>query len=138
VTDFCKSFLGLEASMKHESVDTHDGRLGRWIIIYCMMQLLSRVAVEIQGLRYSQGVEYFLNADLDGTPPWSRAEFPSSMRPADARFAWAALFARAAETPQASVSASAQRRVPKPRFKVVHLADGRVMLEDNEGNVIFR
>ncbi|KAG9763328.1 hypothetical protein KCU73_g1480, partial [Aureobasidium melanogenum] len=136
LSTFCKAFLNHEISTKHQRMNTHEGRLGRWIIIYCTMQLLSRVAVDIQGLRYTLGVEYHLNADLDGTPPWNIDDFPATMRPAGPQYAWAALFARASMPPR--TSGSAQKKSTKARLKVVHLADGRVMLQDSDGHVIFR
>jgi hypothetical protein len=118
-------------------MDTHEGRLGRWIIIYCMMQLLSKVAIDTQGLRYTLDVEYFLNGDLDGTPPWNTNDFPTTMRPAGPEHAWAALFARATGEPP-HVPGTAQKRATKARFKVVNLPDGRVMLKDPDGHVVFR
>ncbi|KAI4721461.1 hypothetical protein E4T48_02325 [Aureobasidium sp. EXF-10727] len=136
MSPFCKAFLNHEVSTKHQQMDTHEGRLGRWIIVYCMMQLLSRVAVDIQGLRYTLGVEYHLNADLDGTPPWNIHDFPETMRSAGPQYAWAALFARAAMPPP--TSGTSQRKTTKARFEVVHLADGRVMLKDPDGHVVFR
>jgi len=102
-----------------------------------MMQLLSKVAVDTQGLRYSLGVEYFLNADLDGTPPWNPDEFPVTMRPASPQYSWAALFAKANNLPR-RVSGDPPKKESKARFKVVHLPDGRVMLKDADGHVIFR
>lgn len=121
----------------HHQLDTHEGRLGRWIIIYCMMQLLSKVAVDIQGLRHGLGVEYHLSADTDGIPPWNTSDFPTNMRPAGPEYAWAALFARATATPRRA-SGTAKKRASKARFEVVHLPDGRVMLKDSEGHVVFR
>ena len=137
VSAFCKAFLNHEASIKHQQMNTHEGRLGRWIIIYCMMQLLSKVAVDIQGLRYTSGVEYHLSADTDGTPPWDPSDFPTTMRPAGTEYSWAALFARANGMPH-GVSGTVQKKSTKARFKVVHLPDGRVMLEDPDGHVVFR
>ncbi|KAI4757787.1 hypothetical protein E4T52_10166 [Aureobasidium sp. EXF-3400] len=137
ISAFCKAFLNHEASTKHQQMNTHEGRLGRWIIIYCIMQLLSKVAVDIQGLRYTSGVEYHLSADTDGTPPWDPSDFPTTMRPAGTEYSWAALFARANGTPH-SVSGTVQKKSTKARFKVVHLPDGRVMLEDPDGHVVFR
>lgn len=119
-------------------MDTHQGRLGRWIIIYCMMQLLCKVAVDIQGLRYGQNVEYHLSADLDGTPPWNTSDFPTTMHPAGPEFAWAALFARATGTPPRASGSAQKKRTGKARFEVVHLPDGRVMLKDPDGHVVFR
>lgn len=158
-------------------MNTHDGRLGRWLVVHCMMQLLSRLAVDIQGLRHRVGVEYFLHADLDGTPPWDPDKFPGAIRPAGPQYSWAALLAMAARqqrgnafanvaqyggggeegpraisqnvpvgvsrsTPHGTAHESPQntQQVPKKkgRFQVVHLPDGRVMLKDADGHVIFR
>jgi hypothetical protein len=116
-------------------MNTHEGRLGRWIAVYCMMQLLSKVAVDIQGLRYTSGVEYHLSADTDGTPPWDTSGFPTTMRPAGPEYSWAALFARATGMPP---SGTAQKKSTKASFEVVHLPDGRVMLRDPNGHVVFR
>lgn len=118
-------------------MDTHDGRLGRWIVVYCMMQLLSKVAVDIQGLRHSRGVEYFLNADLDGTPPWNPDDFPVTMRPVSAYYSWAALFAKANRPPR-RVSKNSAKKDSKAKFIVEYLPDGRVMLKDADGHVVFR
>ncbi|THZ82371.1 hypothetical protein D6C84_05810 [Aureobasidium pullulans] len=137
VSTFCKAFLKHEASSKHEEMDTHDGRLGRWIVVYCMMQLLSKVAVDIQGLRHSRGVEYFLNADLDGTPPWNPDDFPVTMRPVSAYYSWAALFAKANGPPR-RVSRNSAKKGSKAKFNVEYLPDGRVMLKDADGHVVFR
>ncbi|KAK6003225.1 hypothetical protein QM012_001070 [Aureobasidium pullulans] len=136
LSTFCKAFLNHEISTMQQKMDTHEGRLGRWIIVYCMMQLLSRVAVDIQGLHYTVGVEYHLNADLDGTPPWNIDDFPATMRPAGPQYAWATLFARAIMPTR--TSGNAQKQKTKARLQVVHLADGRVMLQDSDGHVIFR
>jgi len=137
VPPLCKAFLNHEASVVHHQMDTHEGRLGRWIVIYCMMQLLSKVAVDIQGLRYGRSVEYHLSADIDGTPPWNTSDFPTTMHPAGPEYAWAALFARATGMPQ-RVSGTAKKRTGKARFEVIHLPDGRVMLKDSDGHVVFR
>ena len=159
MSHFCKAFIDHEATTKHEDLDTHDGRIGRWIVIYCMMQLLSKVAVDIQGLRYRPGVEYFLHANLDGTPPWSPTDFPGTMHPATTRYSWAALSAKSTEqldttagldvaretdaTAGAVYSTAslsrARRMAKKRRFEVVQLPDGRHMLVDpDDGNIVFK
>ena len=118
-------------------MNTHEARLGRWIVVYCMMQLLSKIAVDIQGLRYTLGIGYHLSADTDGTPPWDASRFPTTIRPAGPEYAWAALSARAAGIQPRSFG-TAQKRASKARFEVVHLPDGRVMLKDSDGHVVFR
>ncbi|KEQ98445.1 hypothetical protein AUEXF2481DRAFT_487066 [Aureobasidium subglaciale EXF-2481] len=137
VSDFCKAFQNHEASIKHRAIDTHEGRLGRWIVVYCMMQVLSRVSVDIQGLRYTQGVEYFLNANINGTPPWSPNKLPETIRAAAPQYGWAALYARSTEKLPQRLN-SAQKKDTKAKFEVMHLADGRVMLKDPDGHIVFR
>ncbi|KAI5254046.1 hypothetical protein E4T42_02599 [Aureobasidium subglaciale] len=131
------AFQNHEASIKHRAIDTHEGRLGRWIVVYCMMQVLSRVSVDIQGLRYTQGVEYFLNANINGTPPWSPNKLPETIRAAAPQYGWAALYARSTEKLPQRLN-SAQKKDIKAKFEVVHLADGRVMLKDPDGHIVFR
>ncbi|THV72704.1 hypothetical protein D6D28_03786 [Aureobasidium pullulans] len=99
--------------------------------------LLSKVAVDIQGLCHSRGVEYFLNADLDGTPPWNPDDFPVTMRPVSAYYSWAALFAKANGPPR-RVSRNSAKKGSKAKFNVEYLPDGRVMLKDADGHVVFR
>ncbi|KAJ9626933.1 hypothetical protein H2203_003390 [Taxawa tesnikishii (nom. ined.)] len=92
----------LAAFEKHEAtthlpgVSTHEARLGRWLIVSCAMQLLSRLTVDVQGLHYRGGVGYFLNAGLAGCPPWENAKVPNTMRAAGYRDSCCWLFAKGA------------------------------------------
>ncbi|RPB18081.1 hypothetical protein L211DRAFT_230643 [Terfezia boudieri ATCC MYA-4762] len=66
----------VDAFTKHEKERSNgeftpaEGRKGRWILIYSVLQTLATVAGDAPGLKYTDGVEYFLNSKLRGTPPW--------------------------------------------------------------------
>ena len=47
-----------------------DARKGRWILIYGVLQTLATVAPDAPGIKWTEGVDYFLNPKLRGTPPW--------------------------------------------------------------------
>lgn len=46
-------------------------RRERWIIIYCTLQILARISVDVPDLSFKGNVAYFLNTRLQGLPPWS-------------------------------------------------------------------
>ncbi|KAI5808637.1 hypothetical protein DFH27DRAFT_233634 [Peziza echinospora] len=72
----------VDAFAKHEKEKSNgeftpsEGRKGRWLLIYGVLQTLATVSGDAQGLRYTDGVEYFLNTKLKGTPPWVSAGAP--------------------------------------------------------------
>lgn len=68
--DLVDAFAKHEKSISAAEVDPHDARKGRWILIYGVLQTLATVAVDAPGIRYTDGVDYFLCAKLRGTPPW--------------------------------------------------------------------
>ena len=47
-----------------------EARLGRWVLLYGILQLLSTLSVDVQDLRHTEGVHYFLNTDLKRMPEW--------------------------------------------------------------------
>ncbi|KAF2643017.1 hypothetical protein P280DRAFT_515457 [Massarina eburnea CBS 473.64] len=47
-----------------------EARLGRWILLYGILQCLSTLSVDVQSLRHTDGVRYFLNTDLKRLPEW--------------------------------------------------------------------
>lgn len=53
-----------------------EGRKGRWILIYGVLQTLATVAGDAPGLKYTDGVEYSLSSKLKGTPPWVSGGIP--------------------------------------------------------------
>lgn len=50
-----------------------DARLGRWVLLYGILQVLSTLSVDVQGLKWSSGVQYFLCADMKRCPEWVTA-----------------------------------------------------------------
>lgn len=51
-------------------VSAQDARLGRWILLYGLLQVLSTLSVDTMGLRYKEGVDYFVSPSLKKCPPW--------------------------------------------------------------------
>ncbi|KAK3077600.1 hypothetical protein LTS18_009803 [Coniosporium uncinatum] len=47
-----------------------EARLGRWVLLYGILQTLSTVSVDVEGLRYTEGCAYMLSCGLEGCPPW--------------------------------------------------------------------
>lgn len=126
-TLFARAFLDHEARTRLKGVSTHDARRGRWLVIYCMLQMLSRLAVDIQGLWYTNGVPYFLNCDLSGCPPWAGAKFPHTMRPSNVEDSWCWLYAKgsADARQRRKIGEVRNKRTPAPRYKVHWDEEGR-------------
>ena len=53
-----------------------EGRKGRWILIYGVLQTLATVVGDAPGLKYTDKVEYSLSSKLKGTPPWVSGGIP--------------------------------------------------------------
>lgn len=47
-----------------------EARLGRWMLLYGILQVLSTLSVDVQALKYTDGVRYFLCSDLKRLPEW--------------------------------------------------------------------
>ncbi|TRX98213.1 hypothetical protein FHL15_000858 [Xylaria flabelliformis] len=45
-------------------------RLGYWLFLYVVIQSLPMLVVDAPGLKFTEGVEYFLCQPPKGTPPW--------------------------------------------------------------------
>ncbi|KAI9149117.1 hypothetical protein HJFPF1_11165 [Paramyrothecium foliicola] len=71
-SDLIDAFVRFEKSDKIGEVDPAIARLGRWVLIYGILQTLASVSVDAPGVRYRDGVAYHLNPRLKGTkiPPW--------------------------------------------------------------------
>ncbi|ORY19845.1 hypothetical protein BCR34DRAFT_595291 [Clohesyomyces aquaticus] len=63
-------FERFELSAELKSVTPREARLGRWVLLYGILQVLSKLSVDIQGLKYTDGVRYFLCTDLKRCPDW--------------------------------------------------------------------
>ena len=68
-----EAFQAHEKSVPGHDIAPRDARKGRWIMIYAVVQTLASVAPDAPGLRWCDGVEYWLNPKLRGTPPWKPA-----------------------------------------------------------------
>ncbi|KUJ09599.1 uncharacterized protein LY89DRAFT_787893 [Mollisia scopiformis] len=70
----------VEAFIRHEQfericeVDPLECRLGRWVLIYFMLQTLASISSDVPGLIYPDGVGYFLNGFIE-TPSWKQGDF---------------------------------------------------------------
>jgi hypothetical protein len=47
-----------------------EARLGRWILLYGILQVLSTISVDTAGLKYKDKVRYYVGPSLEGCPPW--------------------------------------------------------------------
>ena len=68
--DLVEAFLRFEKTDQLGEIDPFDARKGRWILLYCVLQVLASVSVDTPNLRFKDDVSYFLNPRLKGTPPW--------------------------------------------------------------------
>ena len=65
----------VEAFRKHEKseqpryLDPRSARVGRWIMLYSVLQVLAEISVDTPHLFFND-VPYFLNPRLSNTPPW--------------------------------------------------------------------
>ncbi|KAH7324340.1 hypothetical protein B0I35DRAFT_423948 [Stachybotrys elegans] len=71
-SDLIDAFVKFEKTDKVGEVDPAMARLGRWVLIYGILQTLGSVSVDAPGLRYRDGVNYHISPRLRGTriPPW--------------------------------------------------------------------
>ena len=67
------AFQALEKSVSPSTLAPADARLGRWILLYAVLQVLSTLSVDIIGLKFSDKIRYFASPSLDGCPPWRSA-----------------------------------------------------------------
>lgn len=63
-------FEQFELTTNLKQMSPREARLGRWVLLYGILQTLSTLSVDVQGLKYSDGVRYFLNTDLKRLPEW--------------------------------------------------------------------
>ncbi|KAI1202416.1 hypothetical protein F5X97DRAFT_287662 [Nemania serpens] len=64
-----KEFELKEAKGK-TAAEMADHRLGYWLFLYVVIQSLPMLVVDAPGLKYTEGVEYFLCQPPKGSPPW--------------------------------------------------------------------
>lgn len=64
------SFEQFELSADLKATTPREARLGRWVLLYGILQVLSSLSVDIQSLKHTDGVRYFLCTDLKRCPEW--------------------------------------------------------------------
>ena len=69
-----QAFVHFEKVDNASEVDPREARRERWIIIYCVLQTLASLSVDVPNLSFKSNVRYFLNASLHGLPPWNPTE----------------------------------------------------------------
>ncbi|KAH9891470.1 hypothetical protein F4778DRAFT_751702 [Xylariomycetidae sp. FL2044] len=67
--DQFKEFEQKEAKGK-TAAEMADQRLGYWLFLYVVIQSLPMLVVDAPGLKFTEGVEYFLCQPPKGHPPW--------------------------------------------------------------------
>ena len=71
--DMVDAFMRFEKVDRAAEVDPYEGRRGRWILIYGILQTLASLSVDTPNLRYTDNVSYHLSPTLRGLPPWKGA-----------------------------------------------------------------
>ena len=71
-TPFIESFMQFERRSAHGKTlnELIDMRCGHWIFLYCVIQSLPLLVVDVPEVKYSEGVEYFLCISPRGGAPW--------------------------------------------------------------------
>jgi hypothetical protein len=71
-TPFIESFMQFERRSAHGKTinDLIDLRCGQWIFLYCVIQSLPLLVVDVQDVKFVDGVEYFLCIAPRGGAPW--------------------------------------------------------------------
>lgn len=69
-----EKFRHLEKLDRPGDLDPREGRKGRWMLIYGVLQILATISVDTPHLYFRDNVSYFLNPRLKGTPPWELAK----------------------------------------------------------------
>ena len=82
-TKLVTKFIEFEQSDMVDSLDPYEARLGRWILIYGILQILAMVSVDSPNLRYKEGCLYHLSPQMKGVVPWAE---PNSAAEEEAGF----------------------------------------------------
>jgi len=70
------TFQHHEQSFPPSILPPMDARLGRRILLYAILQVLSTLSVDVSGLKYAEKIRYFACPSLDGLPPWRSPTHP--------------------------------------------------------------
>ncbi|KAF2823287.1 hypothetical protein CC86DRAFT_384669 [Ophiobolus disseminans] len=63
-------FEQFEMTTDLKNTTPREARLGRWVLLYGILQVLSTLSVDVHGLKHTEGVRYFLCTDLKRCPEW--------------------------------------------------------------------
>lgn len=63
-------FEHFEIGSDLKNATPREARLGRWVLLYGVLQVLSTLSVDVQSLKHTDGVRYFLCTDLKRCPEW--------------------------------------------------------------------
>ncbi|KAH7078833.1 hypothetical protein BKA63DRAFT_531626 [Paraphoma chrysanthemicola] len=63
-------FEQFEMTTDLKNTTPREARLGRWVLLYGILQVLSTLSVDVQGLKHTDAVRYFLCTDLKRCPEW--------------------------------------------------------------------
>ncbi|OQO05875.1 hypothetical protein B0A48_09971 [Cryoendolithus antarcticus] len=76
LSTFVSGFRDMEKRAMHgcNIAELVDLRVGQWIFLYAVLQALPMLACDAPGLRYTQGVEYFLCEPPRSGVPWADPE----------------------------------------------------------------
>lgn len=64
-----EAFIRFEKTDQLGDASLREARIGRWVLLYCVFQILSTISVDTPNLSFKD-VTYFLNPRLKGMPPW--------------------------------------------------------------------
>lgn len=71
-TPFLEAFFAYERRLAANKCmeEIADQRIGQWLFMYAVIQALPLVVIDAPGLKYTEGVEYFLSEFSKESPPW--------------------------------------------------------------------
>ena len=65
-----EAFIRFEKADNIGDAGPQNARKARWMLLYGILQILATLSVDTPDLFFTEGVSYFLNPRLKGTPPW--------------------------------------------------------------------
>ena len=70
-TDLVTNFIRFEQTDMVDLVNPYEGRRGRWLLIYGILQVLATISVDSPNLRYKENTQYYLFPQMKGVVPWA-------------------------------------------------------------------
>ena len=70
--DVVVGFSKFERSDFVADFDPRDARIGRFVLVYAILQVLATVAVDTPGVRHTEDINYHVNTTLHGEYPWPK------------------------------------------------------------------